>query len=180
MAATARVISMCACGRYWPYRRVGTCATVLKLVLLATHLPFTPFPPTCPSPPHHSTALHPRATRLSFTLFLPTCPSPPCHPPAFTLFLPNCSSLPICPPALHPPPTCALPTRHSTALHSLATHLPFTLFLPNCPSPSSYPTALHSLATHLPFAPSPLNCPSPLRIPAALHSLSTHAPYTPC
>ena len=29
MAATARVIWLCACVRYWPYRRVGTCTLVL-------------------------------------------------------------------------------------------------------------------------------------------------------
>ena len=54
----ARVIWMCACVRYWPYSRVGTCATVLKLVLLATHLPFTSSPLNCPSPSLHPCTLH--------------------------------------------------------------------------------------------------------------------------
>ena len=31
-AATAGVIWLCACVRYWPYRRVGTCASVHNLV----------------------------------------------------------------------------------------------------------------------------------------------------
>ena len=33
MAATTGVIWLCTCVRYWPYRGVGTCASVLKLVL---------------------------------------------------------------------------------------------------------------------------------------------------
>ena len=33
MAATARVIWLCAYVSYWPYRGVDTCASVLKLVL---------------------------------------------------------------------------------------------------------------------------------------------------
>ena len=33
MAAPAGVIWWCACVRYWPYRGVSTCASVLKLVL---------------------------------------------------------------------------------------------------------------------------------------------------
>ena len=33
MAAIKRVIWLCACVRYWPYGGVGTCASVLKLVL---------------------------------------------------------------------------------------------------------------------------------------------------
>ena len=31
MAATARVIWLCACERYWPYQGVGTYASVLSL-----------------------------------------------------------------------------------------------------------------------------------------------------
>ena len=102
----------CACGRYWPYRRVGTCASVLKLVLLATHLPFTPSPPTCPSPPRHSTALHPRATRLPFTLFLPTCPSPSSYPTALHSLA---THLPFAPSPLNCPSSLCIPA----ALHSL-------------------------------------------------------------
>ena len=33
MAATARVIWLCACVRYWPYRGVGRCAPCFQLVL---------------------------------------------------------------------------------------------------------------------------------------------------
>ena len=33
MAATAGVIRSFSCARYWPYRAVGTCTSVLKLVL---------------------------------------------------------------------------------------------------------------------------------------------------
>ena len=33
MAATAGLIWLCACVRYWPYGGVGTCVSVLKLVL---------------------------------------------------------------------------------------------------------------------------------------------------
>ena len=33
MAATSRVIWLYACVRYWPYREVGMCASVLKMVL---------------------------------------------------------------------------------------------------------------------------------------------------
>ena len=33
-ANTTGVICSCACLRYWPYRGVGTCVSVLKLVLL--------------------------------------------------------------------------------------------------------------------------------------------------
>ena len=33
MAATARVIWLCACVRYWAYRGVGTCASVHNLVV---------------------------------------------------------------------------------------------------------------------------------------------------
>ena len=38
MAATVEVIWLCACVRYWPYRGVGTFASVLKLVLFTTVL----------------------------------------------------------------------------------------------------------------------------------------------
>ena len=34
MAVIARVIWLCACVRYWPYRGVGTCASVHNLILL--------------------------------------------------------------------------------------------------------------------------------------------------
>ena len=118
MAATARMIWMCACGNYWPYSRVGTCASVLKLVVLATHLPFTPSPHTCPFPPPHSTALHPHATCLPFTPLPPTCPSP--------------SS---CPTALHPRAThLSFIPSHSIALHPFASQLPFSH------SPPMHPT----------------------------------------
>ena len=33
VAATAGVIWLCACTRYWPYRGAGTCVLVLKMVL---------------------------------------------------------------------------------------------------------------------------------------------------
>ena len=33
VAATAGVIWLCLCIRYWPYRRAGTCVLVLKMVL---------------------------------------------------------------------------------------------------------------------------------------------------
>ena len=38
MAATTGAIWLCACVRYWPYRGVGTFASVLKLVLFTTVL----------------------------------------------------------------------------------------------------------------------------------------------
>ena len=34
MAVIARVIWLCACVRYWPYRGAGTCASVHNLILL--------------------------------------------------------------------------------------------------------------------------------------------------
>ena len=43
MAATAVVIWLCACVRYWPFRRV-MCASVLKLVLFMHFRIFYPKP----------------------------------------------------------------------------------------------------------------------------------------
>ena len=34
MAATARVIWLCACVRYWPYRGVGRCASLLSFCIV--------------------------------------------------------------------------------------------------------------------------------------------------
>ena len=39
MTATARVIWLCGCVRYWPYRGVGTCASVHLLGIVITLLP---------------------------------------------------------------------------------------------------------------------------------------------
>ena len=39
MAATGWVIRLCACVRYWPYRGVGTCASVHLLGIVITLLP---------------------------------------------------------------------------------------------------------------------------------------------
>ena len=38
MAATAGVIWLCACVRYWPYRRVGTCASVQLIGIVSKSL----------------------------------------------------------------------------------------------------------------------------------------------
>ena len=127
MAATARVIWMCACGRYWPYSwymcfsaKIGIAGNSPALHPLPTHLPFAPSPLNCPSPSCHPPALHPLPAHLPFTPLPPTCPSPSSYP---------------------------------TALHSLATHLPFVPSPLNCPSPLRIPAALHSLSTHASYTP---------------------------
>ena len=43
MAVTTRVIWMCACVRYWPYRVVGTCASVHNLVSFPLPLNIAPY-----------------------------------------------------------------------------------------------------------------------------------------
>ena len=42
MAVIARVIWLCACVRYWPYRGAGTCASVHNLILESLRFTFTP------------------------------------------------------------------------------------------------------------------------------------------
>ena len=38
VAATARVIWLCACVRYWPYRGVGKCASLLSIGIVILYL----------------------------------------------------------------------------------------------------------------------------------------------